>query len=151
MKNETPIYSCGDSSLRWLHIRMNGEKEAILSVPVDLPENEEISSIETTLSAVYLIPTSFLHIVRGEGSVFEARVKLPIGSLTIESWLEGSVKDVNESLKKCESSVSAQSFGYSAEEAVVYSNEESIRVCDVILNHTMFVPLHVVVTVFIES
>ena len=54
-------------------------------------------------------------------------------------------------LKKCESSVSAQSFGYSAEEAVVYSNEESIRVCDVILNHTMFVPLHVVVTVFIES
>ena len=143
MKDGSPIYKCGDSSLRWLRVRLNEAKEAIVSVPVDLSEFNEQSFIEATLSTVFLIPSSLLDVRRSDGGVFEARVKLSIGLTTIDSWIEGTVQDVNKSLSRCENGISTQRFGYSPAEAVAYSNEDSIRVCDVVLNHTTFVPLTV--------
>ena len=143
MKDGSPIYEWGDSSLRWLRIRLDEMKEAIVSVPVDLPEINEQSFIEATLSTIFLIPSSLLDVRRSDKGVFEARVKLSIGVATIDSWIEGTIQDVNTSLSQCGDGASTQCFGYSPAEAVAYSNEDSIRVCDVVLNHTTFVPLTV--------
>ena len=146
MNNGSPTYECGDSSIRWLHVRLNEAKEAkeaIVSVPVDLPEMNEQSFITDTLSKVFLIPSSLLDIRPSDGGVFEAKVKLPIGLMTIDSWIEGTVQDVNRSLSRHGDGTSTQCFGYSLAEAVAYSNEDSIRVCDVVLNHASFTPLSV--------